>query len=563
MENETDIHVLQNKLRDIEHALNESSMVSITDTRGNIQFANKMFCEVSQYSLEELMGNNQRFVNSGYHSKAFFKKLWQTIGSGNVWHGEIRNKAKDGSFYWVYTTIVPFLKDNGKPYQYISIRHEVTKRKEYEEKMKQMAYYDPLTSLPNRNYLVKWMNERPCQHGSFAVLFLDLDRFKLINDNYGHHTGDRLLMEIADRLNHTLHETDFISRQGGDEFIIILDNVADKQEVKRTVNWLLKKIKLPILIENESMSVTASIGISMNNTEETPENSENIERRVLEADTAMYHAKRSGGDGYCFNTPTQNEDMERYYELAEEIKYALDDEQFTLKYQPIVNLKNDHIFGVEALLRWNNPKLGNVSPGEFIPIMEEIGYIVPIGKWVLRTACKQMQAWLAAGIHLHKLAVNVSPIEFRSSSFIKDLKEILEETGLDAHLLEFEITEGTLFNIDQSFHILKDLKALGVDVSIDDFGTGYSSLSYLKQLPIDTLKIDKSFIDNLDSDGQIIIDTIINMGSNLDFTVIAEGIEHSEQLHYLKSKNCHAGQGYYFSKPLTEKEFFDAYVKQA
>lgn len=424
-----------------------------------------------------------------------------------------------------------------------------------------MAYTDPVTKLPNRNHFRKWVENQPIQPQEVvAVLYLDLDRFKAINDNFGHDTGDAMLKTVANRLKECLTESDFISRQGGDEFIIILKNNLSEHAIQALATTILKQIRLPYQIDDKQMSTSASIGISRQAyvSKEWPSITF-IESIMKQADTAMYHAKRNGGNQYCFNTEDQNILLERNYQIDLELKEALGRNEFTVVYQPIVNLKNNKIVGLEALLRWHNKKLGFVAPNEFIPILEENGMIVPVGKWILATVCSQMKVWQEQGILLQRICVNVSPMQFKDKKFIHDLQEILNESLLDASYLEIEITEGTILDIETSSRTINKLKELGVNVSIDDFGTGYSSLSYLKRLPIDTLKIDKSFIDDLDRDGEIIANTIISMGKNLNFRVIAEGIESEDQLNYLKKQKCHEGQGYYFSKPIGDGEITELF----
>lgn len=551
------------KLKDIELALNESSIVAVTDQRGIIQYVNDKFCAISKYDKDELIGSGQNIVNSGYHSRDFFKELWRTIGTGNVWKGEIKNKKKDGTYYWVDTTIVPFLNEDGKPYQYISIRHEITKLKEYEKKIEQMAFYDSLTLLPNRNSLEEWVSNQFIEENGVSVLFIDTDRFKSINDTYGHNTGDILLKKIADRLKSCLRSTDFIVRQGGDEFIIFLNGLVKKNDVMIVVKDILEKFTFPFLINGEQIFATTSIGISMNSfREEYGDNFQLIDVLIRQADTAMYYAKKQGGNTYCFNTSDQNDKMQRYYQVEEEVKKALNQNEFSIAYQPLVSLENDQMVGVEALLRWHNPRLGAVSPVEFIPFLEELGDIIPVGKWVLKTVCNQMKSWHNNGILIERVSVNVSPIQFRDENFVADVKQILQETGLDPTYLDIEITESTILPMGKAEETLNALRNLGIHISIDDFGTGYSSLSYLKNLPINTLKIDKSFIHDLDVDEEVIVNTIITMGKNLDFKVLAEGVESEEQLSYLKSQNCHEAQGYLWSKPVTADEIKDIYQGQ-
>ncbi|WP_067727730.1 sensor domain-containing protein [Oceanobacillus damuensis] len=482
---------------------------------------------------------------------------------GNVWQGEIKNEAKDGSYYWVDTTIIPFLHAKGKPYKYIAIQYNITTRKKYEEVIESMAYTDPLTQLPNRNQFTKWVESQPKKTNEIVTaLFLNLDRFKAINDNYGYDAGDAILKTAANRLKGCLRETDFVSRQGGDEFIIILKNNDDEQSIREIASAILKRIGMPYVFDHKQLFTTTSIGISKDYIPSEEDSYDNFLKSLIKnANTAMYHSKRQGGNQYCFNNDHQNMVLERNYQLDLEIKEALLRNEFTVVYQPIVNLKNNRIVGAEALLRWNNRKLGLVPPNEFIPILEENGLIVPVGKWILATVCSQMKFWQEERILMQRICVNVSPIQFKDRNFIQDLKEILNETMLDASYLEIEITEGTILDIKTSSQTINDLKNLGVKVSIDNFGTGYSSLSYLKQLPIDTLKIDKSFIDDLDRDGEIIANTIISMGKNLNFRVIAEGIESEDQLDYLKKQKCHEGQGYYFSKPMDNSQITELFTQ--
>ncbi|WP_010649737.1 EAL and GGDEF domain-containing protein [Oceanobacillus massiliensis] len=549
------------RLKDIEFALDASTGIVIIDASGIIQYANAKYCELCKYDLEELIGNDQNMVHSESHTEAFLKDIQKATESGNVWKGEIKNKAKDGSNYWADTTIVPFMDAKGKPYQYIVISHNITARKKYEEIIESLAYTDSLTKLPNRNQFSKWIHNQPKkQDGIITALFLDLDNFKAINDNFGHDMGDFILKTVAGRLKENLRETGFTARLGGDEFIVILNNNENPKTVKEIAKTLVRQLSLPHNANGKQIFTTVSIGIS---SEPIPPGQEFslafIEALIKDADTAMYHAKRLGGNQFGFNNDHQNMVLERNYQLDLEMKEALLRNEFSVVYQPIVNLKNSKIVGAEALLRWQNRHLGTVAPNEFIPILEKNGLIVPVGKWILATVCSQMKYWQENGHLMQRICVNVSPIQFKDKQFIPDLKEILNESLLDASYLEVEITEGTILDIENSSRTINELKDLGVKVSIDDFGTGYSSLSYLKQLPIDTLKIDKSFIDDLDRDGEIIANTIISMGKNLNFRVIAEGIESIDQLDYLKKQKCHEGQGYYFSRPIGNKEITELF----
>lgn len=429
------------------------------------------------------------------------------------------------------------------------VGRDITERKVAERTIKSLAYHDSLTGLANRNrfrdYLNKVLN-RSHTNKMLAVLFLDLDRFKIINDTKGHTVGDRILQKVANRLEIAVQEEGFVSRQGGDEFIILLDD-TDKEKAAIVAQRILYEFSKPFEVNNQEFFVTPSIGISLYPTDGNDE-----ETLIKNADTAMYQAKERGKNNFQFYSSNLNGLSVRKMELEIGLRKALENNQFTLHYQPQMSLVTGKLVGLEALIRWQHPEHGFIAPSEFIPLAEETGLIVPIGKWVLWEACNQRKAWESIGLCDVPIAVNVSVRQFEDDHLIEYISTVLDEVGLEATQLDLEITESIMQNFENSTVILNQLKELGVLLSIDDFGTGYSSLSYLKYLPIDKIKIDKSFVDDIlyHSNQGVMVKTIIDMGMNLNFTVIAEGIETVEQLSFLKENACKIGQGYLFSKPL-------------
>lgn len=541
---------------EIEKAINDLAMIIIFNHQGIIQYVNKRFTEVTQYTQEELLGN----ALTNIFPDDFSTLVNQAANNQRKWRGDIRQQRKDGTYYWVEANLSPTSDTVTGEAHYVLIQREMTERKEYEQMMENLAYVDPLTNLPNRNYMKKWVTEK--QHladTKITILFIDIDRFKTINDHFGQDIGDQVLIALAKRLEACVGKEPLIFRYDGEEFIILLENHS-REDTNRLVNQILHTIRQPVRIDYHELLLTASIGISSGHPFLAERDATTaLEDLVKKADTAMYHAKKQGRNNFQFHSDNQIRELDRDYQIELEVTDALERNEFSLVYQPLINLKTNKIVGVESLLRWDNRLLGKVSPMEFIPVLEETGLIVPVGKWILHSVCHQMMSWQQQGLFLQRVSVNVSPLQFRDPYFIADLKEILHEAQLDASYLELEITEGTLLDIKDSTKKLHDLQELGVKVSIDDFGTGYSSLSYLKQLPIDTLKIDKSFIDDLDRDGKIIVNTIISMGKNLQFRIIAEGIENSDQFKYLQEQQCHEGQGYFFSRPVNSERIEELY----
>ena len=537
-------------------AIDHHAIVSVTDKAGRIIHVNDKFVEVSGYSHEELIGQDHHIINSGVHPPGFFAGMWATLVQGEIWRGMVCNRTKTGELYWVDSAIVPLKDSAGQVVRYISIRIDVTNHKRAEEAITHMATHDPLTGLANRTLLLDRVrmaveHDRRKPEPS-AVLFIDLDHFKAINDSLGHSVGDQLLIEVAQRLLANTRAGDTVARQGGDEFIVFLAQLQERTDVQVLADKLLGALTQPYQVQDHVLHIGASIGVAM-----FPQDGLDVETLLQNSDAAMYKVKESGRNHVLFFTPSMNEEAVERYALLQDLRKALAQGELSLAYQPIVDVVHGKIDALEVLLRWKHPTLGALPPTDFIPLAESSGLIVEIGEWVMRTACAQWMQWSAAGLSAPRLAINLSAIQFHNRNVIGMVTSVLAETGMSARHVELEITESSLMN--QSAEVvgtLEELHRLGLQISIDDFGTGYSSLSYLKRFPIDTLKIDRSFVQDIEHDPEdaAIASTVIAMAHGLKMNVIAEGVETEGQLAFLRQHGCDHYQGFLFSKPLPASE---------
>ncbi|GEC90652.1 bifunctional diguanylate cyclase/phosphodiesterase [Brevibacillus brevis] len=686
-EKDGELNMVVNELADVKYALDQSTILAITDHKGIILRANEQFCRISKYERSELIGKDHRILNSGYHPKGFFKEMWSCIRSGQVWRGEIRNRAKDGSYYWVDTTIVPFKNQAGEIYQYLSIRSDITARKQMEDELKRseekyriiaentsdiisiinldgdflylspshkrvwehtvpdeeihnlfewiveddrdifayaiqhafstrkeymvecrintqindviwteskinpimdeegnvtklllvtrdvtdrkqseetihhLAYHDALTDLPNRRMYVQQLSKEMMQAKRFqsnlAVLFLDLDRFKDVNDSFGHDVGDMLLIEAANRLQACLKPGDVVARLGGDEFTIMQNQLQDRSEAAALAEQIMNQLQRPFELDGHVFNVSCSIGIAL-----YPQDGDNPEDLLKRADTALYTVKSRGKNGYDFFDPTMEaKSLERIL-MENEMRKAIEQEHFQIYYQPKIDIATSAMTGMEALVRWVHPELGIIPPNRFIPIAEETGMILALGEWILKQACKQNKIWHDEGYTL-KVSVNLSARQIYQKDLVEMIKDILRETNLSPDWLELEITESIFVKMEEATAVLQQIRDIGIQISIDDFGTGYSSFSYIKSLPVDTIKIDASFIRDIhhNQESQAIVKAIVTIAQSLNMNVIAEGIELDDQVAALKENGCDHGQGYLFSKPLPT-DAFDQFLRQ-
>ena len=525
--------------------------VTITDAKGKIIYTNQADAEMHGYHAEELIGKEGKIFSPPEMRKPMTQPLRKRF------RRESMNVRKDGSIFPVYLMSDVVMNSEGDVFATVTTCEDISERKRNEETIKNLVFFDVLTGLPNRalfNDRLRQELAKAHRHNQLlAIMFLDLDRFKVINDTFGHNTGDLFLQSVSERLKCIVREGDTVSRLGGDEFILLFPDIKNIEDATAIAQKIIEKLSEVFVLSDKELYITASIGISF-----FPQNGNNVETLVKNADTAMYYAKGEGRNNYQFYTPAINTISAEKLMMESNLRKALQQKELILYYQPQVDLISGKVIGAEVLLRWQNDDYGLMLPSRFIQLAEEIGLIQSIGEWVLRSACAQTKAWQEAGLPPILMSVNVSMHQFKDKSFINMLRTILQETNLEAQYLELELTESALMqNSALTISMLNELKSFGIHIAIDDFGTGYSSLSYLKYLPLSKVKLDQSFVRSLtiDPNDEAISKAIIAMAHSLNLKVVAEGVENVDQLSFLRSHQCDEVQGFLFSKPVPQNEF--------
>ncbi len=548
------------QLRKLFAAVEQSAnSVVITDTDGVIEYVNPRFCQISGYSLLEAIGQKPSLMKSGHQPPEVYEELWKSIKAGEEWRGEFRNKRKNGTMFWELCSIAPIRNDAGEITNYVGIKEDITTRKAQEEVLSWQASHDTLTGLYNRYYLESHISstimkmDRAKQH--LSVLLIDIDNLKYVNDTFGHDFGDHLLLQISKRLQSAACPECLLARFLGDEFVMVplLSELPDKAAILADkVKGLMSSL---FNVDGIEVLVTASIGVVTLSAD-----SENVDTLLRNAESAMYEAKRLGRNTVVFFNSDFQQRVQRRLIMESALHRAMENNDFTLHYQPQMDLSSGVVYGVEALLRWNNPAdLPPASPAEFVPLLEETSLIVPVGAWVLREACRQMVEWQKAGLPTMRLSVNISAVQFRRGDLAQTVRMVLEESGFDPSMLCLELTESLLMaDTAHAQEKLEELRSLGLALSLDDFGTGYSSLSYLSRLPVQELKVDQSFIRRLHhaATDAAVVNTIIAMGQELGLELVAEGVETEEQRNHLSGRGCTSMQGFLFSKPLPAADLF-------
>jgi diguanylate cyclase (GGDEF)-like protein/PAS domain S-box-containing protein len=531
--------------------------VAILDMRGAIEYANPKFCTALNYSSDTLFGQNLGQLLHMSVSGEIYAGILAAVTCGSTWKGELRYQRNDGGSFYAAATFNCIEDRNGKASQIVALFEDISDRVAYRQHLFKEANFDRLTGLPNRalalDRLAQAISSAERHQRVLTALFIGLDRFQNVNDTLGYHAGDALLVEASQRLHDCVREEDTVARLGGDEFLILLVNQRATSDATMVANKIIEVIAQPFYFEKRELNVTASIGLTV-----YPNDGITAADLLRNADAAMHMAKQLGQNTYHFFTAEMNTRALDRLQLETQLRHAVERNELSLHYQPLINLENNTVVGMEALVRWHNAELNNPPPDRFIPLAEETGLIIPIGQWVLREACRQAVAWQNEGHAPLRVAVNISSRQFIGGNIVHAVEDALHESGLNPALLELEITEGLLLNdVPLTRRSLERLKKLGTRLSLDDFGTGFSSLSYLQSYDFDVLKIDRGFIKNIESKPEAagLVKTIISMAHNLGMEVIGEGVETELQADFIRDRECHIGQGFFYTKPLPPLEF--------
>jgi diguanylate cyclase (GGDEF)-like protein/PAS domain S-box-containing protein len=522
--------------------------IVVLDRERRVLAVNQAFCELSGLASAEVVGAALPSLRWGLYDTAFYEKTWAHVCLHGHWEGELWSVRRGGDKYPVRLALTAMRDPQARISGYMAIVSDITERKRAEEQARHQAEHDPLTDLPNRVLFLDRLHQALAiarrQHTQFALMFIDLDRFKAINDTHGHQAGDTVLQEVAARLTHCVRGVDTVSRLGGDEFVVLLADIGGVDQAAHVAGSVMQAVSRPVRAQGQEISLSVSIGIAI-----CPSDGGDVETLLKHADVAMYHAKQNGRNGFQFFSPEMNAHVVERVQMENKLRQALENGEFVLEYQPEVDIGSGRTIGVEALIRWRHPERGLLAPHEFIPVAEECGLIVPIGEWVLREACQQARTWRDEGFPV-VVAVNLSNVQFIHDHLVRYVDEALASSGLAPQFLDLEITEGVIMNGDAAtLATVNALRERGVQLTIDDFGTGYSSLSFLRRFPLSKLKIDRSFIDDITRDpaDAAMIPAIIAVARSLKLRVIAEGVETAEQLRFLQQHGCDEYQGYYAS----------------
>ncbi len=530
--------------------------IVITDAEGNIISVNPAFSAISGYSADEVVGKNMRILKSGKHGKEFYAEMWDSLLKAGYWNGEVWNRRKDGVSYAGRLSITALRDESGKPTHYVGAASDITEYKMAQERVRHLAFYDQLTGLPNgqlmRDRAIQLISSSEKESREFSLLFMDLDNFKNVNDSLGHHVGDLLLQTVAGRLRTAVRDIDTVARLGGDEFVVLLPDLG-AEEAQRVARKIIGQVTASFGVELHKITMTTSMGISV-----FPRDGATIDALLKNAELALYQAKATGRNSFAFFAERMNVLAVERMQMERDLRHALLNEELILYFQPQISLTTGKMVAAEALVRWPHPTLDMVPPEQFIPISEESDIIIELGQWAMHEACRQVREWQRHGLQTVPVSVNVSARQMKDGDFPDLVSSVLRKTGLDPHYLELELTErAVMADMEQTVEMMNRIGGLGIKFAVDDFGIGYSSLSYLRHLPLDKLKIDKSFVQDLavDESDREISNTVIQLAHGLQMSVVAEGVETPQQRDILLGQGCDCGQGYLFGAPMPPHEF--------